>query len=73
MTSSNGTSPVYGRDYSTVHVNFRAQMDYKLHAWCCKEWGYGPTATARALVLNDTVGEAKVWLDAHHGKDSNDV
>lgn len=61
----------YQPEDSTAHINVGVQMDYDLHRWACQTWGYGPTATARALVLNDTVGEAKAWLDrTQNGSDS---
>lgn len=61
------TAITYTDDTSTTHIGLGRQMDYDLHRWACQTWGqYGPTAVARALVLNDTIGEAKAWIDREH-------
>lgn len=52
----------YTDDTSCEHIQLSGVMDYPMHAWACREWGYGPTATARALVLTDTLGEANQFL-----------
>lgn len=53
----------YTDDTSCEHIKLLSgTMDYPMHLWACREWGYPPTATARALVLTNTLGEAKQFL-----------
>lgn len=52
----------YDDNTSCEHIKLSGPMDYPMHAWACREWGHMPTATARALVLTNTLGEAKRFL-----------
>lgn len=60
----------YDLDTSITHVTMHAKMDYGVHAWACRAWGYPPTATARALTLCNTLGEAKDFLDKNQTRDA---